>query len=64
MIICGTDRIDPNDGWYLLLSDMGTEGLVVTGQFHSVYDALQALGRPGGYDSLVLVALANVGVRP
>jgi hypothetical protein len=59
MVICGTERIDDSKP-YIVLSDMGTEGLTVVSQHDNAADAVQSMANPGGYSSLVLVKLVHL----
>lgn len=59
MVICGTKRIDDSKP-YIVLSDMGTEGLVVVSQHEDAAAAVQSMADPAGYSSLVLVKLVRL----
>ena len=57
MIICGTDKIQWDDGKYILLSDLGTEGITVVCQYHTLEEAI--LGMDDAYTNLALVQLVE-----
>ena len=43
MIICGTDKIKYDDGIYVLLSDLGCDGITVVGQYHTPEEAIAGM---------------------
>jgi len=55
VIICGMDKINYDDGVYVLLSDLGTEGITVVGQYHTPEEAIQ--GMDDMWTNLVLVKI-------
>ena len=57
MIICGTDKINYDDGKYILLSDLGTEGIAVAGQYHTLEEAIH--GMDDAWTNLALVQLVE-----
>ena len=57
MIICGTDKIKYDDGVFILLSDLGTEGITVIGQYHEPEEAILAMD--DCWTNLVLVKLVE-----
>jgi hypothetical protein len=59
MVLCGTKRIDATKP-YIVLSDMGVEGLTVVSQHDSAHAAVTSMANPGGYSSLVLVKLVQL----
>lgn len=56
----GTQRIDPDEGAYLVLVDYGPEGLSVYAQTHTVEEAMQAVldGQAGG--GMTIVKLVDI----
>jgi hypothetical protein len=59
VVLCGSDRIDASKP-YIVLSDLGVEGLTVVSQHDSAHEAVQSMENPGGYSSLVLVKLVQL----
>ncbi len=60
MIICGMDKINFDDGVYILLSDLGTEGITVVGQYHTPEEAILAMDDV--WTNLALVRLIEMEV--
>lgn len=61
MIICSSDKINFDDGIYVLLSDLGCEGLSVVGQYHTPEEAI--LGMDAHWTSLALVQIVEFEVE-
>ena len=62
MIICGMDKINYDDGAYILLSDLGTEGITVVGQYHTVEEVIG--GMDDHWTNLALVKIVEFEVTP
>jgi len=60
MIICGMNKINYDDGIYVLLSDLGTEGITVVGQYHTIGEAIA--GMDDHWTNLALVQIAEFEV--
>ncbi len=58
MVINGTNKIDPKKGDYILLSDLGCEGITVVEQFKTPDKALEALATTD-FSRLTIVELTQ-----
>ena len=61
MYVCKIKDVDPKKGEYLLLSDLGSEGITVLGQFKDVGSAV--LGMDDCYTNLSIVKLVNIQIE-
>ena len=63
MIVNSIDKIKPDSGRYVLLTDLGTEGLHVVSQHYNVEDCIAAMSK-SPWTSHAILELVSITTTP